>query len=91
MGGLDCVSCVSDDGLCVCSLVTLVVLTIVCVCVCVFHLLSFVCERWRTPRTRASGPALSHPSPPLVGPQGSDELGLAGVSATLRVPAGTGP
>ena len=37
MGGLDCVSCVSN-GLCVCSLVTLIVL-----CVCVFHLLRFVC------------------------------------------------
>ena len=34
VGGLDCVSCVSD-GLCVCSLVTLVVL-------CLFHLLRFV-------------------------------------------------
>ena len=36
MGGLDCVSCVSD-GLCVCSFVSLVVL-------CVFHLLRFVCD-----------------------------------------------
>ena len=33
LGGLDCVSCVSD-GLCVCSFVPLVVL-------CVFHLLKF--------------------------------------------------
>ena len=37
VGDLDCVSCVSD-GLCVCSLVPLVV---VCV-LCVFHLLRFV-------------------------------------------------
>ena len=38
VGGLDCVSCVSDaDGLCVCSLVTLVVY------VCVFHFLRLLC------------------------------------------------
>ena len=41
VGGLDCVSCVSD-GLCVCSFVSVVV-CVVCLRCCVFHLLRFVC------------------------------------------------
>ena len=48
MGGLDCVSCVSD-GLRVCSFVSLVVL-------CVFHLLRFVCD------PRVAPPGWARPS-----------------------------
>ena len=46
VGGLDCVSCVSDC-LCVCSFVSLVVSAFIpLVVLCVFHLLRFVCFRF---------------------------------------------